>query len=146
MSKTIKKQDAKQIAVNPNNVAVKEEDILSPELMKLLEEKVPSFVKEYVADGSAILRWNHELLIMFLEILRLNYGWSEEELEGFEKKVKEMLPVVHTMKMEDTKLMRKYDFWVAKEIVERNKVLFKMEQAGIKLPDKVEVKSLKEKK
>jgi hypothetical protein len=142
----VNKTKIAKVDIEKNLTAVEQEDKLSPELMKLLEDNVPDFVKEYAADGTAILRWNHELLIMFEEILRLDHGWNEDMLESFEKRVKEMLPVVHKMKLEDTKLLRKADFAVALDIVERNKQLFKAEQSGISLPSKSQTQKLLDKK
>lgn len=131
-SKKIIKKDLANI--EKNIPAIKEEDVLSPELMKMLEDKVPEFVKEYVADGTAILRWNHEFLIMLEEILRLDFGFEEDDMVKIEKRLKEMFPIIAQMKKNDTKLLRKVDFAVAIEMVKRNKELFKAEQAGITLP------------
>lgn len=140
MSKKIVKKDLANI--EKNIPAIKEEDVLSPELMKMLEDKVPDFVKEYVADGTAILRWNHEFLIMLEEILRLDFGFEEDDMVKIEKRLKEMFPIIAQMKKSDTKLLRKVDFAVAIEMVKRNKELFKAEQAGITLPTG-ELKKLK---
>jgi hypothetical protein len=53
-----------------------------------------------------------------------------------------MLPVLHKIKMEDTRLLRKADMAIGLDMVERNKVLFKMEKAGIALPNN-ETKKIK---
>lgn len=137
-----KKKDIDLATIANNPTAITDIDHLSPEMMKLLEDKVPEFVKEYVADGTAVLRWNHEFLILIEEILRNDFNFVEEDMEKVEKRVKELLPVVHKMKMEDTKLLRKADFAIAIDFVERNKALFKAEQAGITLPTG-ELKKLK---
>ena len=143
MSKTIQKQDVKNVAALQNNaVAVKEEDLLSPELMALLEDKVPAFVKEYAADGTAILQWNHEFLIMIEEVLRLEFDFDEDSLVKLEQHIKELMPIAHHMKKGDTKLLRKNDFAVAMEMVKINKANFKARQAGITLPSG-ELKKLK---
>lgn len=140
--KKLKKTDIVPL-VEKNLTAVNDTDVLPPEIMKLLEDKIPPWLQEFEADGSAVLRWNHELLIMFEEILRLDHGWTEPEIERFEKRIKEMLPIVHQMKMEDTKLLRKHDFAIAYDAVERNKLLFKAEKAGISLPEGKGIKKLK---
>lgn len=132
MSKKIVKKDL--VNIEKNIPAIKEEDMLSPELMKMLEDKVPDFVKEYAADGTAILRWNHEFLILLEEILRLDFGFEEDDMVKIEKRLKEMLPVIAQMKRNDTRLLRKVDFAVAQEMVEINKKAFKAEQSGITLP------------
>lgn len=140
MSKIIKKKDL--TTIEKNIPAIKEDDLLSPELMKMLEDKVPDFVKEYAADGTAILRWNHEFLILLEEILRLDFGFEEGDMEKIEKRLKEMFPVIAQMKKNDTKLLRKVDFAVAREMVEINKRNFKAEQSNITLPTG-ELKKLK---
>lgn len=120
--------------VERNLTAIDDQDILPPELMAQLEAKMPEWLKEYEADGSAVMRWMHEYLILMEEVLRLDFGFNEDELAKIEKRIKEMLPILHTMKLEDTKLLRKADFAMARDAVERNKMLFKAEKAGISLP------------
>lgn len=140
MSKKIAKKDLQDIERNLTTIS--DDDVLPPEIVKLLEDRMPEWLKEYEADGSAVQRWMHEYLILMLEILRLDYGFVENDLEKIEKRIKEMLPVLYKMKMEDTKLMRKADMAVGLAMVERNKVLFKAEKAGIALPNG-EVKKIK---
>lgn len=140
MSKIIKKKDL--ATIEKNIPAIKEDDLLSPELMKMLEDKVPDFVKEYAADGTAILRWNHEFLILLEEILRLDFGFEEDDMVKIEKRLKEMFPVIAQMKKNEPRLLRKVDFAVAREMVEINKRNFKAEQSGITLPTG-ELKKLK---
>lgn len=141
MSKKLTKKD---LATIPSNLAaITESDVLPPEIMAQLEDKMPAWLKEYEADGSAVMRWMHEYLILMEEVLRLDFGFNEDELAKIEKRIKDMLPILHTMKLEDTKLLRKADFAMARDAVERNKMLFKAEKAGIALPQAKGVKSLK---
>lgn len=143
MAKKITKADVKNLPqIQSNATAVKEEDVLSPELMRMLEDKVPEFVKEQAADGTAIMRWMHEYLILMEEVLRLDFGFSEEDMIRIEKRIKEMLPVIHKMKLEDTRLLRKADMAIGLDMIERNKQMFKAEQSGITLPTG-ELKKLK---
>lgn len=132
-----------KIVNQDNSVAVTDNDQLPPEMMDMLEKKLPEFVKEYQADGTAVLRWMHEYLILMQEILRLDFGFEEPDMIKIEKRIKEMLPVIHKMKIEDTRLLRKADFAIAMDMVDRNKALFKAEQSGIALPSKGGIKSLK---
>jgi len=131
--------------IEANTVAIADSDVLPPELMKALEDKMPEFVKEYEADGSAVLRWTHEYLILMEEILRLDFGFTEDDMVKIEQRIKDMLPILHTMKLEDTRLLRKHDFAVVRDMVERNKILFKAEKAGITLPGKDTQKALRKK-
>jgi len=132
--------------IEANTVAIADSDVLPPELMKALEDKMPEFVKEYEADGSAVLRWTHEYLILMEEILRLDFGFTEDDMVKIEQRIKDMLPILHTMKLEDTRLLRKHDFAVVRDMVERNKMLFKAEKAGIALPGKDTQRALSNKK
>jgi len=137
MNKKITPSDLKTLPqIQGNLTSIKDEDVLPPELMKLLEDRMPAWLKEYEADGTAVARWMHEYLILMEEVLRIDFGFSEDEMVKIEKRIKEMLPVLHKMKIEDTKLLRKADMAIGMDMVDRNKALFKAEKAGIALPGK----------
>lgn len=140
MSKALTTKD---IQNKENAVAIHEQDSLPPDLMAKLEDKLPAFLKEYEADGTAVLRWNQELFIMFEYILQRDFGLSDDDIDRFIRKFKELLPVVHKMKIDVPRLLSKEDFHIAREMVERNKFLYKAEKAGIKLPNPQETKKIK---
>jgi len=117
--------------IEKNLTAVSEADILSPEIMQRLENKLPEFIKEYARDGTAIVRWNYEHLIIIEYLLREHFNFSEEELTKLEKKLKELLPKVVGMKMDDPILITKADYvQVADKMVKRNKQIGRMDEAG----------------
>lgn len=129
-----------------NPVAVKESDILPPALMQELEDKLPEWVKELARDGTAVLRWNFEFFILIEEILRRDHNFSEADLVSVEKRVKEMLPVVHKMKIDDPHQLRMKDFQLAMGIVDEHKKALKQEAGRIAIPSKSAVKQLGGKK
>jgi hypothetical protein len=120
--------------IEGNLTGILETDVLPPELMKMLEDKMPEWMKEYEADGTAVARWMHEYLILMEEVLRIDFDFKEEDMIKLEKRIKETLPVLHKMKIENTKLLRKADMAIGMDMVDRNKALFKAERAGITLP------------
>lgn len=143
------KSDVKSIVnktIDKNLTSIKDEDILPAEIMKQLEDKIPAWLQEFEADGTAVVRWTHEYLIMMEEILRLDFNFTEDDMVKIEKRIKEILPVLHQSKMEDTRLLRKADFAVAMDMVNLNKASFKAEKAGIAIPSKETVRSLNGKK
>lgn len=122
-----------------NLTAISEGDKLSPEIMQVLENKLPEFIKEYARDGTAIVRWNYEHLIIIEYLLREHFNFSEGELEKLEKKLKELLPKIVGMKMETPIIITKADYAeVADKMVQRNKQIGRIDEAGrngIILPD-----------
>lgn len=129
--------------IQKNVTAITESDTLPPALMKALEDKVPQFVKEYEADGTAILRWNLEHLMIIEQILQDKFDFTEDELVKLEKNIKEILPAITQFKAETPRLITRQDYYVAKANVERNKFLYQAEKAGIVLPHPEDKKKLK---
>ena len=116
---------------------------LTLEQTMALEEKLPQWVRELAADGTAVLRWNQEFLILVEEILRKDHGFSEGDLVKLEKRVKEMLPHLHKMSLEGLVILRPKDMESALGIVDSYK---QIENKGkIALPTKNDVKRLGEK-
>ncbi len=134
MSKKIVKKDLQNI--EKNLVGITDQDVLPPEIMKMLEDKIPEWLQEYEADGTAVMRWMHEYLILIEEILRIDFGFTEDDMGKIEGRIKEMLPMLHKMKMENSKLLRKADMAIGMDMVDRNKALFKAEKNNIILPPK----------
>lgn len=130
-------------AIEKNLVGITDDDILPPEIMRQLEDKIPQWLQEYEADGTAVMRWMHEYLILMEEVLRIDFDFNEEDMMKIEKRIKETLPQLHKMKMEDSRLLRKADMAIGMDMVDRNKLLFKAEKQGIALPSKEAVKELK---
>jgi hypothetical protein len=140
MSNKLKVKDLQKI--EKNIVGITDDDVLPPEMMSMLEDKLPEWLKEYEADGTAVMRWMHEYLILMEEVLRIDFNFNEDDMVKIEKRIKEMLPAIHKAKIENTRLLRKADFAVAMDIVDRNKLLYKAEKQGITLPTG-EMKKLK---
>lgn len=114
-----------------NMTAISQADNLSPELMQVLEDKLPEFIKEYARDGTAVVRWNYEHLIILEYLLREHFNFSEGDLEKLEKKLKELLPKVVEMKMETPILITKADYVeVADKMVQRNRQIGRIDEAG----------------
>lgn len=126
-----------------NLTAILDSDQLPPQIMQALEAKLPEWVKELEADGTAAMRWNQELFILFEYILQRDFEFSDDDIDKFIAKFKEILPVVHKMKIDVPRLLDKKDFHIAREMVERNKFLYKAEKAGIALPTTQEMKKIK---
>lgn len=122
------KQKAELATITPiNPTAVMDMDRLPAELTNVLETKIPDWAKELATDGTAVQRWNLEYLILLEEILRKDHGFTEDDMTRLEKRLKELLPVAHTMKLEEPKQLRKKDFALAMAIVDENKRLYKIE-------------------
>lgn len=141
MGKKIIKKDLQNI--EKNLVGITDQDVLPPEIMQMLSDKIPPWLQEYEADGTAVMRWMHEYLILLEEILRIDFGFQEGDMEKIEGRIKEMLPVLHKEKMENTRLLRKADMAIGMDIVDRNKALFRAEKLGISLPTNSKPKKLK---
>lgn len=125
MKKKIKKSDALDLA--------KQFELLTPQQQKQLEENLPQWVRELAADGTAVLRWNQEFLILIEEILRKDHGFTEGELVDLEKRIKEMLPELHKMSLEDLVILNPRDMQSALGIVDSYKRIEK--QGKIILPE-----------
>lgn len=143
MRKTKLTEVKKKIEANPT--ALFTDDKLPPEIMQMLEDKMPPWVKELATNASAVLQWNLEYLIVLEEILRLDFDFTEDDLIRVEKRLKEVLPIAHKMKLEEPHQIRKGDLLVIMEMIERNKQLMSAQKAGIKLPSSAETRELLEK-
>ena len=141
VSELVKREEAKR-EVTPNLAQV-EQDILPPELMKELEDKLPEWVKELQRDGTAVLRWNQEYLILLEEVLRREFGFSEGDVKKMEGRVKEMLPHLHNMQLEGLSILNHENMKVALDIVEIYKQQLKEQDTGIVLPGKGVVRKLR---
>lgn len=116
-----------------NEVAVAGGDMLSPQKMQELEDKLPEWMKEYARDGTAVVRWNYEHFIIISYLLREHFGFSEADLEKLEKNLKEILPKIVGMKMETPILITKADYAeVADKMVAINKQIGRYDEAGRK--------------
>lgn len=129
--------------IAPNLTSLTDSDILPPEMMRQLENKLPQWLQEYEADGTAIMRWNQELFILFEYILQRDFDFTEDDIDKFILKFKELLPEVAKLKVDVPRLLDKKDFHIAREMVERNKQVFKAQKAGIALPNKQAIKQIK---
>lgn len=121
--------------IQNNPTAIVEADKLSPALMQKLEDNLPQFVKEYEKDGTAILRWSMEHLMIVEQILVDKFNFSEDEIVKLERNIKEILPAITKYKAETPRLLTQADYYVIKANIERNKMLYSAEKAGITLPD-----------
>ncbi len=136
----VKKEVAKQKGTA--NLAQVEQDILPPEVMAALEKNLPEWVKELQRDGTSVLRWNMEYLILIEEILRRDFGFSEGDVQKMEGKVKEMLPHLHNMQLEGLSILNHENMRVAMDIVDIYKQQLKQQETGLILPGKGKVKRL----
>lgn len=141
VSELVKQEEAKRKATS--NLAHVEQDILPPEIMSELEKKLPEWVKQLQIDGTAVLRWNQEYLILLEEILRRDFGFSEGDVKKMEGKVKEMLPHLHTMQLEGLTILNHENMRVALNIVDIYKQQLKEQEIGITLQRKGGITKLK---
>lgn len=111
-----------------NPVALKSQDLLPPQLMQMLEDKMPAWIKDYVADGTSVIRWNWEFLIILEQILVDRFNFTEEEIIKLEKDIKKILPRIEKFKAETPRLITKEDFAPGLKMVKRNKKLFVAQQ------------------
>lgn len=130
MSKT---NALKPIDGSKNVTALTADDLVPPEIMQQLENKLPEWVKELARDGSAVLRWNLEFLILLEEILRRDYGFTQDDMQKIEAKTKEMLPHLHKMQLEGLTLLKAEDMKIAMNIVDLYKQQLKERESGIAL-------------
>jgi hypothetical protein len=129
----MKKKDVEKIVnkAPQNPVAQHEGDILDAQTMQMLEDKLPQWVKELQNDGTAVLRWNLEFLILIQEILIQDFGFSQGDMVKLETKIKEMLPHLHEMQLNGLTILNHENMKVAMKIVELNKA--QIQQAGKKI-------------
>ena len=109
----------------------KDIELLTPQQQLELEKKLPQWVQELAASGTAVLRWNTEFLILIEELLRKDHGFTEGQLVKLEKSIKETLPHLHKMSLDDLVLLRPKDMEMALGIIDQYK---KMEKSGLALP------------
>lgn len=140
VSELVKKEEAKR-EITPN-LGLVEQDVLPPEIMKALEDKMPDWLKQLQNDGTAVLRWNQEYLILLEEILRREFKFSEGDIKKMEGRVKEMLPHLHNMQLEGLSILNHENMRVAMDIVEIYKKQLKEQDIGIALPGKGSIKKL----
>jgi hypothetical protein len=138
----IKKEEAKR-DVTPNSVGLVEQDVLPPEIMRELENKMPEWLKQLQRDGTAVLRWNQEYLILLEEVLRKDFGFSEGDVQKMEGRVKEMLPHLYKMQLEGLTILNHENMRVAMNIVDIYKQQLKEQDTGIVLPGKGRVTRLR---
>ncbi len=112
-------------------ITTKDIELLTPQQQLELEKKLPKWVRELAADGTAVLRWNQEFLILIEELLRKDFGLTEGDLVKLEKSIKEMLPHLHKMALEGLVILKPKDMQSALGMVE---VYKQMEKTGIALP------------
>ncbi len=99
----------------------KEVELLTAEQQIELEKRLPKWVQELAADGTAVLRWNQEFLLLIEELLRKDHGFSEAELVKLEKRIKETLPELHKMSIKDLVILRPQDMQSALGIIDSYK-------------------------
>ena len=128
----IVKQEVKSL----NPVSVGPTDLLPPELMQQLEDKMPQWLKEYVADGSAVLRWNWEFFIILEQILRDKFDFKDEDMITIEKTLKEIFPRIEKFKAKTPRLITKQDFAPGLKMISINRKLFLDQQEWDRLEAK----------
>ncbi len=113
-------------------ITTKDIELLTAQQQIDLEKRLPKWVQELAIDGTAVLRWNQEFLILIEELLRKDHGFSEGQLVKLETRIKEMLPHLHKMSLEGLVILKPKDMQSALGMVEAYK---QMEKGGIKLPE-----------
>lgn len=140
----MKKKTALVPKQNFNIVAQNPDDLLSPQLMKQLEDKLPEFIKEYERDGTAILRWNYEHLIIIEYLLREHFNFNDNQLVKLEKELKQIMPKVVGLKAETPLIITKEDYvGIADRAVQLNKLIQQRADSKIALPTEQELHKLK---
>ena len=117
--------------------------ILSPEQEKKLKANLPFWLPEKEQIGTAMLQTGMEFLVMVEDILRSDFGFTEKDEIRLEKKVKQVLPVLHEMENRGLSILSPHDMAKIGEIAEIR--LLRLEGKG-KLPSKTSVKLLEGKK
>ena len=117
--------------------------VLTPEQEKKLKANLPSWLPEKENVGTAMLQTGMEFLVMLEDILETDFGFTEKDKIRLEKKVKQVLPVLHEMENRGLSILSTHDMAKIGEIAEIR--LLRLEGKG-KLPTKTSVKLLEGKK
>ena len=104
-----------------------------------LKANLPSWLPEKENIGTAVLQTSQEFLVMIEEILKSDFGFTEKDEIKLEKKVKQVLPVLHEMENRGLSILSPHDMAKIGEIAEIR--LLRLEGKG-KLPNKTSVKML----
>ena len=125
--------------LSKNTVAIKEDDQLPPELMQMLEDKMPQYIKEQEATGTAVIRTAFEYTVLVTSVLRYAFNFSEDEIAKFEKNVKKGLIEINERKLltgPDMLLLKEEDFAGLNPVTQINREKFQRQQSKIYLPNK----------
>ena len=117
--------------------------VLTSEQEKKLKANLPSWLPEKENVGTAMLQTGMEFLVMLEDILRSDFGFTEKDEIKLEKKVAQVLPVLHEMENRGLSILSTHDMAKIGEIAEIR--LLRLEGKG-KLPTKTSVKLLEGKK
>lgn len=130
--------------VNP--VAVNPQDLLSPEVVKQLEDNLPDYLKEYEQDGTAVVRWSYEHLIIIEYLLREHFNFNDKDLTKLENELKKILPKVVKLKAETPLLITKESYvGFADKAVKINKIIQKTVEKGLPMPTQQQLEAVAKK-
>lgn len=93
---------------------------LSFEQEQILRANLPAWVPDRENLGTAMQQSAMEYSILIQDILKRDFGFSEQELIRLEKKIKKVLPVLHTMEIKrGLSILRPKDMEMVGDIAEK---------------------------
>lgn len=103
-------------------------ELLTPEQQAQLRQLLPPWVKEFEEDGTAVLRWNYQFLLLVEELLRRDHGFEEKDLVKLEKRIKVMMPKFVGLSLGEAMILRPKDMTSALDMIEFHKKVLKQER------------------
>ena len=105
-------------------------ELLTPEQQAQLRQLLPEWVLEFEEDGTSVLRWNYQFLLLIEEFLRRDHGFSEKQLIKLEKRIKEDMPKFVGLSLKDAMILRPRDMESAFDMIDFHKKALKKERVS----------------
>lgn len=103
-------------------------ELLTPKQQVQLRQLLPKWVMEFEEDGTAVLRWNYQFLLLLEELLRRDHDFSEKQLIKLEKKLKDVMPKFVGLSLKDAMILRPKDMTSALDMIAFHKKVLKQER------------------
>ena len=113
-----------------NKLTVKDNkmELLTPEQQAQLRQLLPEWVVEFEEDGTSVLRWNYQFLLLVEELLRRDHGFTDKQLVKLEKRIKSTMPKFVGLSLKDAMILRPKDMESAMNMIDFHKNILKKER------------------
>lgn len=115
-----------------NKLTVKDNkmELLTPEQQAQLRQLLPEWVVEFEEDGTSVLRWNYQFLLLVEELLRRDHGFSDKQLIKLEKRLKVAMPAFVGLSLKEAMILRPKDMESAMTMIDFHKKALKKERVS----------------